>query len=388
MGFDYLIHYDNSIHIPFDTDFKIAPRNKVLLCIEGGSAGRKIAITIDDVCFGNKLVCFDTFFPLDKYLFYYIQSPELQKIFKDSLSGMIGGVSINKLKEFYLPLPPLEEQERIVKRIEELMPLVDEYARLETKDKELDDKLPGMLKQSILQYAMEGKLVKQNPDDEPASVLLERIKIEKERLIKEGKIKRDKNETLIIQDDDKNYYENLPQNWSICRLSDLAIYKKGPFGSSLTKSMFVNEQTPNRIKVYEQKNAIQKNAFIGDYYISYDKYLSMKSFEVYPNEIIVSCAGTIGEIYLLPPNAPQGIINQALMKVSLINESILDYFKELLYYSLQKLAGDSKGTAIKNIPPFEILKPFLIKLPPLKEQNRILNKMDYIKSLINSVFIY
>ena len=126
VGFDYLIRYDNGIHIPFDTEFKIAPKNKILLCIEGGSAGRKIAITQDDVCFGNKLVCFDTYFPLDKFLFYYIQSPELQKIFKDSLSGMIGGVSINKLKEFYLPLPPLKEQERIVEKINDLELLINQ----------------------------------------------------------------------------------------------------------------------------------------------------------------------------------------------------------------------------------------------------------------------
>ena len=371
------------------TNERIVPANSVLLCCTasiGEVVFTKIPLTSNQQFNGISIRkdYNDILFPL--FVFEFCKTLK-EKLISMATSTTFGFVSVKKISSLFMPVPPLKEQERIVKRIEELMPLVDEYARLEAKDKELDDKLPGMLKQSILQYAMEGKLIKQNPDDEPASVLLERIKMEKERLIKEGKIKRDKNETLIVQDDDKNYYENLPQNWCLCRLDDLAIYKKGPFGSSLTKSMFVNERTPKRVKVYEQKNAIQKNAFIGDYYITYEKYLTMRSFEVFPNEIIVSCAGTIGEIYLLPPNAPQGIINQALMKVSLINESVLDYFKELLYYSLQKLAGDSKGTAIKNIPPFEILKPFLIKLPPLKEQNRILNKMEYIKSLINSVFI-
>ena len=180
----------------------------------------------------------------------------------------------------------------------------------------------------------------------------------------------------------------MPSGWCLCKFSDLAIYKKGPFGSSFTKSMFVDEKTPNRIKVYEQKNAIQKNAFIGDYYISYDKYLTMSSFEVFPNEIIVSCAGTIGEIFLLPPNSPKGIINQALMKVSLINTHLLYFFEELLFYSLQTLSGVSKGTAIKNIPPFEILKPFVVKLPPIKEQTRILLKLNVIRSMLNDISNY
>ena len=155
------------------------------------------------------------------------------------------------------------------------------------------------------------------------------------KLIKEGKIKRDKNESTIYQGDDKNYYKNLPLNWCACSLNLLAFYKKGPFGSSLTKGMFVPETTPNRIKVYEQKNAIQHNDSIGNYYITNQKYIEMIGFAVKPLDFIVSCAGTIGEIYKLPKDAPLGIINQALMKVTLISEEISDYscpgFKENVF---------------------------------------------------------
>ena len=179
-----------------------------------------------------------------------------------------------------------------------------------------------------------------------------------------------------------NYYEKLPNGWAFCTLNNLGIYKKGPFGSSLTKSMFVNKNTPNCVKVYEQKNAIQHNAFIGDYYISQSKYNDMKSFNVRPKDIIVSCAGTIGEIYKLPENAPEGIINQALMKITLYNEIISDYFEIVLYDSLHRLSEKSKGTAIKNIAPFDILKPAIVMLPPLKEQEKILNKISVINNLL------
>jgi len=175
---------------------------------------------------------------------------------------------------------------------------------------------------------------------------------------------------------------NLPLNWCACSLNLLAFYKKGPFGSSLTKGMFVPETTPNRIKVYEQKNAIQHNDSIGNYYITNQKYIEMIGFAVKPLDFIVSCAGTIGEIYKLPKDAPLGIINQALMKVTLISEEISDYFEIIFYDALHKLSEKSKGTAIKNIAPFEILKPSIVYIPPIEEQNRIIKKLKIINSII------
>ncbi len=169
----------------------------------------------------------------------------------------------------------------------------------------------------------------------------------------------------------------------ICSLGNLATYKKGPFGSSLTKGMFVPDTYPNRIKVYEQKNAIKHDSNLGNYYISYEKYQEMLGFKVNPLDFIVSCAGTIGEIYKLPYNAQNGIINQALMKITLINEEITDYFEIIFYDALHKLSEKSKGTAIKNIAPFEILKPALIQLPPLEEQKRILKKLSSISTLVD-----
>ena len=101
-----------------------------------------------------------------------------------------------------------------------------------------------------------------------------------------------------------------------------------------------------------------------------------------PGDIIVSCAGTIDEIYKLPLNAPKGIINQDLMKVTLFCEEITNYFEIIFYDTLHKLSEKSKGTAIKNIAPFEVLKPTIILLPPLNEQNRILYKIKLINEII------
>ena len=107
---------------------------------------------------------------------------------------------------------------------------------------------------------------------------------------------------------------DIPNSWLWVRLGALAQYKKGPFGSSITKSMFVPD-SPSAIKVYEQKNAINKDASLGNYFVSEEKYESLKGFEIFPNDIIVSCAGTIGETYVMPETMSKGIINQALMKI-------------------------------------------------------------------------
>ena len=113
------------------------------------------------------------------------------------------------LKNIIFPIPPLADQQRIVEKLEEILPLIDEYGKNEEKLAKLNETLPDKIKQSILQYAVQGKLVPQNPSDEPASVLLKQIKAEKEKLIKEGKIKKDKKESFIYKGEDNNYYEKI-----------------------------------------------------------------------------------------------------------------------------------------------------------------------------------
>ena len=265
----------------------------------------------------------------------------------------------------------------------------------------MEDRMTAQkLKNSILQMAVQGKLVPQDPNDEPASVLLERIRKEKEQLIKEGKIKRNKNESFIFRGADNLHYEQIgkevrciedelpfeiPDSWECVRLDKLGIYKKGPFGSALTKSMFV-PKSDNSIKVYEQKNAIQKNWKLGDYYISKKYYFEkMQSFTVNPGDIIVSCAGTIGETYIMPFNIEAGIINQALMKMTISRNINVDYFL-LVFNNIIKSVStkNSKGSAIKNIPPFSILKQIIVPIPPTEEQERIINKINELVPLIES----
>ena len=232
------------------------------------------------------------------------------------------------------------------------------------------------LRKAVLQAALQGKLTQQLADDSNVDELLKQIKEEKELLAERKNARRDKDFGEI---EDTEIEFDIPASWRWIRVGDIGVYKKGPFGSSLTKSMFVPKGS-NAVKVYEQKNAIQKDASLGEYYITRQYYdEKMSGFRVESGDIIVSCAGTIGETYVMPENIELGIINQALMRMNIVESINLDYF---LYYFDHVLKSNAKkssnGSAIKNIPPFDVFKKMLFPVPTIEEQQRIVEKLNQI----------
>ena len=313
---------------------------------------------------------------IDKKYLYYFLLADTDSIKQSGHGLAMIHVTKSGTEKRVLPLPPLAEQRRIVGKIEELLPLIDRYEEAWTKLEDFNQRFPGDMQKSILQMAIQGKLVPQNPSEGTGDELYEQIQLEREKLIEEGKIKKEK-KFAPIAEDEKPF--NVPDNWTWVRFGNLGSYKKGPFGSALTKSMFV-PKGPNAVKVYEQKNAIQKDSCLGEYYITRDYFESkMAGFEVHPGDIIVSCAGTIGETYVMPNGIEQGIINQALMRMRIFEPMHIPYFLMFFDFVLKQNArSGSKGSAIKNIPPFEVLKNYLVPIPPLAEQKRIVEKLDNI----------
>lgn len=241
---------------------------------------------------------------------------------------------------------------------------------------------PEQLKESILQYAMEGKLVSQDPNDEPASVLLEKARNELDEAVRKKRIRKEKYNRAVKP-------ENYPTNWEVTRLIEICAkvkgaIKRGPFGSSITKAMFV-PKSKNTFKVYEQGNAIRKTTDYGEYYMPDSEFERLKSFEVHAGDIIISCAGTIGEAFVIPKTFERGIINQALMKLT-IDENIIDkQFFLLVFKSITgQLREHSKGSAIKNLASLKYLKnEVTFPLPPLAEQKRIVERLDQIMPLVD-----
>lgn len=364
------------VYVKKNSVSKFTKKGDILLARYGGSLG-KVFIAEEgayNVALA-KVIIKDPKRFYDKFVYYYFLSSKYQNFTKTLTKMAQAGFNKNDLSNLTIIVPSFEEQHKIANKIEELFELID---KKEKNDNE-KEKLKTLLKEKILDSAIRGQLVEQNELEKNSLEYIKNIQKIKENFVLKKELKRDskinynKPETV------------LPKGWNWVRLGDLGIYKKGPFGSSLTKDMFVADG-PNSYKVYEQKNAIQKDWKLGNYFITKEKYDSMKSFTVKPNDIIVSCAGTIGEIYVIPQKARVGIINQALMKITLFDNSIMDffimYFDHVLKYESRK---KGKGTAICNIPPFDVLKNIYIPLPPIEEQHRIMNKIKKCFELIEQL---
>ena len=393
VNFDKTINYINGVKIPFETNFRIAPKSKVLMCIEGGSAGRKIGLLNEDVCFGNKLACFNTFFSLDMFLYYYLQSPLFTEVFKDELSGIIGGVSINKIKTLFIPIPPLTEQQRIVDKIEFLNPYLDRYEEVESELYELDSTIKEKLKKSILQYAIQGKLVNQDPNDEPASVLLERIKAEKEQLIKEGKIKREKNESVIYQGDDKNYYEKfgnnikliesiftIPSSWRFIRFKNLAHLITCGYAST-------PRYESAGIPFISAKNVKPLNFIFSNYkYISDHLYNKIHAnYKPEFGDILLTRVGAgIGEACIIDVYDDFGIyVSLTLIKMSKIISNKYILFLLLSPYGMMLSNKNTSGKeASQGNLNVENVRDFVVPIPPLNEQLRIVSKIEKLNDFI------
>ncbi|EMF9585707.1 restriction endonuclease subunit S [Campylobacter upsaliensis] len=341
-----------------------------------------------------------------KFLMYCLMS---MKDYVNSLGRGVAQNNINQtmLKNFTIPLPPLCEQQEIVKKLDLLVSLANDFAITKENLKRIEKRI----EKSLLKLALEGSLSKLYRRSSPTLSAFDEIatyndEIKQKRKELEKELKKCEKEFKLEKEKDKKAFLKsqiqilkkeiakckeitplnlseapftIPNSWAWVKLGDICEMKKGPFGSAITKDMFIPNGN-NAVKIYEQKNAIQKSETLGEYYISLEHFEKLKQFEVFENDIIVSCAGTIGEIFRIPKNAPKGIINQALMKIKLVNEEWIPYFMIFFDFLIkQKSQENSKGSAIKNIPPLDILKNFSIPLPPLQEQ-------EYITQILDTLF--
>ena len=204
---------------------------------------------------------------------------------------------------------------------------------------------------------------------------IEKLKEYKQSVITEA-VTKGIDPNVPMKDSGVEWIGQVPSNYIMKKMGWLADYKKGPFGSSIKISMFV-PKGENTYKVYEQKNAIYKNEKLGSYYISKEKFEELSSNEVLPGDIIVSCAGTIGECYQMPENMEPGIINQALMRVRLSSKIISEYFLYLFDAVISKASQSaSNGSAMKNIPPFDVLKNIRVFIPSIDSQRKIVDFLN------------
>ena len=315
---------------------------------------------------------------IPQYLRYVMLSPYFVDLVNDSMYGMkMPRVGTTFLAKMVIPLPPLEEQKRIVAKIEKLMPLVDEYAESYNRLQKIDNEFEDKLKQSVLQYAMEGKLVKQNPSDEPASELIKKIENEKAELVKEGKIKKSK-KLPAITDDEKPF--DIPDSWEWVRLGNI-------FDITSSKRVMKKEWRDSGIPFYRAREivSINKNRPLKDpIFIDEDTYLKKIKISGKPNEgdILLTGVGTLGIPYIVPKDKKfyfkDGNIIW-LKNFGNLNSEYLSWYVQCPY--MLKIINDNRGTTVGTLTIVRS-KNLVIPIPPLEEQKRIVMK---IKEFMNSV---
>ena len=347
-----------------------------------GSLGRSCVFQGGhNICFQRSVTVISTLI-YNYYLKYFFDNPFFQdKIVREATGTAQKGFYLNQLSECIIPLPPLSEQHRIVAKIEQLLPFIEKYEQAETQLTALNTSFPEMLKKSILQESVQGKLVPQNPFDEPASVLLERIRAKKQELIKQGKIKKDKHESAIITRD-KIPYE-IPDSWVWCKLSDLAILENGDRSS---KYPVEADYVEIGIPFFGAKDIDgDMMSFQNVRFISQQKYDELGNGKLVDGDIICLLRGSVGKTAKFEANEQfdTGFICAQMLIIRLLDKSLFGYISSYFKSPDYTNYVESKvtGTAVRQMPAKE-MGNLLIPLPPLAEQHRIVAKIEEIMPMI------
>ena len=375
------------------TSVRLNPTGSVLIAMYGATIGKVGILTFPATT--NQACC--ACLPIEiynEYLFYFLMSQKVSFV-KRGEGGAQPNISKEKIIATLMPLPPLAEQYRIVAKIKGVLPFVEQYGEACSAANSLNAAFPDLLKKSILQEAVQGKLVPQDSSDEPASVLLERIRAEKQRLIAEGKIKKDKHESVIFRRDNSHYEKldgierciddeipfEIPETWCFCRLGTI-LYK-------------LTDGTHSRPKYVEAGVPFisVKDVSSGMLDFSNCKFIT----EIEHKELYKRCNPEYGDI-LLTKVGTTGIpiivnttdefslfVSVALLK---FNQKLMnnEYLLHLINSPLvQKQAEENtRGVGNKNWVMRDISNT-LIVIPPLKEQYRIVEKLKNTFNICNNL---
>ena len=306
-------------------------------------------------------------------------------------------LSREQMMNLPVPIPPREEMGRIIAMLKRVFPGVADYAVVDTALQNLNGSFPEALKKSILQEAVQGKLVPQDPSDEPAEALLERIRAEKQRLIKEGKIKKDKHESVIFRRDNSHYEKldgverciddelpfEIPENWRWCRLKSIVnVVSARRVHQSDWRSEGVPFYRAREIGKLADTGSVDNELFITE--ALYTEFAS--SGVPHPGDLMVTAVGTLGKTYIVKDSDRFYYKDASVIcfeNFGKINPACL---KLLMYspYMEEQIKQNSAGTTVGTITIVKA-NEYLIPLPPLMEQQRIVDQAERLQIHINKL---
>ena len=376
------------IYIPENTASKISKKGDILLARYGASLG-KVFWAEDgayNVAMARVIALFDIALINKNYLYYYYKSSIYQETIMGNARSAQAGFNKDDLSKMFFPMPPLAEQVRIVSEIEKFEPLIAEYDKLEQQATKLDGEIYDKLKKSILQYAIQGKLVPQDANDEPASVLLEHIRAEKK-----AKLGKKYVDSYIYKGDDNCYYEHIagraqdelvevpfdiPDNWVWVRWGNLSFSIQYGYNAPAKES--------GRIKMVRISD-IHNNEVDWDNVPFCDISESdIKTYLLKENDILFArTGGTVGKSYLVTSVPEEAVYAGYLIRTQYsdqLSAQYLKYFMESSLYWMQ-LKDGTIATAQPNCNG-QTLSKMILPLPPLAEQKRIVAKINEIFAML------
>ena len=324
-----------------------------------------------EISIGRGLAGIAPYISNKNYIFYYLES--IKKYFENNSTGStFKAINGNIIKNTIVPLPPLSEQSRIAAKIAQLFALL---RKVESSIQQYTN-LKDLLKFKLLDLAMRGKLIDQNPNDEPANVLLDKIKAEKDQLVKEKKIKKTKS-LPEIADDEKPF--EIPNSWEWVRLGDLVSIKGGkrvPKGKKLVDYQAIRPY----IRVTDMKGYTVSTNDLK--YVTQDIYDQIKKYTISSNDIYFSIAGTIGKVGKIPDKISGALLTENAAKLTPYDAN-KDFLIQVLSSNIVKKQHKKILSQVAQ-PKLSLIKlrQTIIPLPPLSEQRRIVSKLEQLFALI------
>lgn len=350
----------------------------ILFSMIGGNIGNKILITTEnyfEMAIKNVALFKNNTNVYNLYLFYVLEyyTKEFQNY---SVGGAQTFVSLNFIRNYPFPLPPLAEQKRIVTAIEKFMPLIEEYGKKETELKAINEQIGTLTKKAILQEAVQGKLVPQNTDEGNAKDLLEEIKKEKAKLVKEGKLKKEKTLPEITEDE---IPFDIPENWCWCRLGEIIRVLGGVSydKKDVTKSGYRILRGGN---IQQMKILLDEtDVFLPEKYRDEDKLIRKGDILIVASTGSKAVIGKAGFVDLDVSDIMIGAFLRICRPYSLDMAGYLRCLFESDFYR-KHIRDLAQGTNINNVKESYITE-FVIPLPPLAEQKRIVAAIEKMLSL-------
>ncbi len=374
------ISYSDNVYVSMEIpESSKIHKGDILICVRNGSrklVGKAAIVDKEGMAFGAFMAKIHTKWVNPNYVKYYLASHTFRGALDDVKTETINQITQTMLKNKVIPIPPIEEQQRIVERVDELMTKIDEYEKLENQLVQLKEQFPKDMRDSLLQAGMMGQLTEQLTSDTSVETTLNHVKSQRDMVCNKKSVKQAKEKKVLF---------HLPSEWCLVKIEDVMSVLNGDRGKNYpSKSKLQrNGKHPFISALNLNNNEVSNDGKL--LYLSEEQYNLLRAGKLKNNDRLMCIRGSLGKHAKFTGNT--GAIASSLVILRVfengLNQNYLDYFLDsaLLFKQITK---NDNGTAQPNLSA-ENLKKFMIPFPPIEEQQRIVDKLDEMLPLVDAL---